>query len=114
MELANQLVTFRQYVSPERIFASGGLTKSAALGQLLADVTGLPISIRDDKESTAWGAYLIARTGMGDFASVDEAYQALRHDEPATVYVPDPDRHTLYEEKRARMNDWYQRSTKQL
>jgi sugar (pentulose or hexulose) kinase len=110
LELKNQVETFRQYVLPERIFASGGLTKSPALGQLLADVMGLPICIRDDKESTAWGAYLIARTGMGDFASVDAAFRALRKEEAATVYEPDAERHALYEKKRARMNAYYRRN----
>ena len=110
LELKNQIETFRQYVSPERIFASGGLTRSAALGQLLADTTGLPICIRDDKESTAWGAYLIARTGMGDFASVDEACRSLLREETATVFTPDAGRHALYEKKRARMNAYYRRT----
>ena len=109
MELANQLETFRQYVVPERIFASGGLTRSAALGRLLADVTGLPIAIRDDKESTAWGAYLIARTGMGDFASVDEASRALGTEEAVCILEPDESRHAQYELKRSRMNTYYQK-----
>ena len=112
LELKNQIETFRQYVSPERIFASGGLTRSAVLGQLLADVTGLPISIRDDKESTAWGAYLIARTGMGDFASVDAAYNSLLQDQAATVFLPDAAKHALYEKKRVRMNECYLRNQK--
>jgi sugar (pentulose or hexulose) kinase len=44
------------------IVLSGGLTKTPALGQLLADAFNTPVSILDGAtEGTAWGATLLAK-----------------------------------------------------
>lgn len=44
------------------IVLSGGLTKSPALGQILADVFNLPVTILDSaSEGSAWGAALLAK-----------------------------------------------------
>ena len=106
MELANQLDTFRRYTELNTVMASGGLTKSKSLLRLLTDVLGLPVKVGDDAESTAWGAYLVARTGLGHYADIDEAYRVLTK-RTTRMYEPDPLLHEAYEEKRARMNTYY-------
>ncbi len=45
--------------------------------QLLADVIGRSVYQRDDAEATAFGAYLVARVGMGAYPDIRTASAAL-------------------------------------
>ncbi len=107
MELANHLQNFSDYVKLDKIYVSGGLTKSAALNQLLSDVLGKEIINHEDKEATAMGACLVAMTGLGHFETVDQALHTLKNLSAAKSYLPDMETHAKYEKKREKMNALY-------
>lgn len=71
------------------IRAVGGGSRNALWNQLRADVTGLPITITEQKEATALGAAMFAFVGAGVFASVSEAQDAMGVGE--SVIEPGPD-----------------------
>ena len=52
----------RQHFPRTEIILSGGITKTPALGQIVADAFNTPVSILDGAaEGTAWGATLMAK-----------------------------------------------------
>jgi glycerol kinase len=53
--------------------ADGGLTRSRLLLQAQADLLQLPVEVCRTPDATALGAAALARLGMGDAASLDEA-----------------------------------------
>ena len=59
------------------IRAVGGGSKNELWNQIRADVTGLPITITEQKEATVLGAAMFAFIGAGVFASVAEAQDAM-------------------------------------
>lgn len=109
MELGNHLNDFSDYMTIDEIFISGGMTTSRTLNQLQADVYGRSVIAREDKESTAYGAYLVALTGLGYYSDVDEAFSSLRGEDKETVYEPDIEKHEKYVQKQSRMNELYRK-----
>ena len=93
------------------VYVSGGMTKSQTVNQLLADVLGMEIVLRDDSEATARGAWLVALTGLGYYETVDEAIHAVGDAGAEKRYRPDPQKSAAYREKQARMNGLYQKTT---
>jgi L-fuculokinase len=71
------------------IRAVGGGSKNALWNQIRADVTGLPITITDQKEATVLGAAMFALVGGGVFGSVAQAQEAMSVGE--TVVEPSAD-----------------------
>lgn len=59
------------------IRAVGGGSKNELWNQLRADVTGLPLTITEQKEATVLGAAMFALVGVGVFRSVGEAQEAM-------------------------------------
>ena len=55
----------------------GGGSKNQLWNQIRADVTGLPITITEQKEATVLGAAMFAFVGGGTFADVAEAQNAM-------------------------------------
>ena len=53
--------------------ADGGLTRSRLLLQTQADLLQLPVEVRRTPDATALGVAALARLGMADAASLDEA-----------------------------------------
>ncbi len=60
----------------ETVRLSGGGAKSPLWKQLFADIFAKPVSVLESQEGSAYGAALLAMTGTGVFASVNEACQA--------------------------------------
>ena len=56
---------------------SGGGSRSAVWGQMLADCLGLPISVADGDETGALGAALSAGVGVGLFPGYEEAVASM-------------------------------------
>ena len=56
---------------------SGGGSRSAVWGQMLADCLGLPISVADGDETGALGAALRAGVGVGLFPRYEEAVASM-------------------------------------
>ena len=82
--------------SLEAIWLIGGGSNSPVVGQLFADVTGLPVRIPRHKEITARGGALLALVGLGIYASYEDA---CVEPELEATYVPDPTQRSYYQEK---------------
>ena len=63
-------------MKPTGIIATGGGAKSPIWCQLQADITGLPVSIPQEKEAACLGATLIAAVHAGKYADYSEAVEA--------------------------------------
>jgi L-fuculokinase len=55
----------------------GGGSKNPLWNQIRADIIGLPLKALDMKETTALGAAMMALTGMGIYAGIEEAFNAI-------------------------------------
>lgn len=74
----------------KRLFVSGGLAKLDVINQIKADITGRDIVKIKETESTAFGAYSLARQ------SLDPSYDRASNLEVEKIYYPDPRKHELY------------------
>lgn len=69
--------------APVEIRASGGGTRSALWCQILADVLGAEIVTVPTREGAAYGAALLAATGVGWFSTVETATESVIETIPA-------------------------------
>lgn len=87
--------------SVRSLVAMGGGTRSRHWPRIIADVTGKPVFLAETPEAAALGAGIQAAAGVGLFAGVPEAADAMTHVRDAPV-EPDEARHAdysrLYEE----------------
>lgn len=65
---------------------AGGLSRSAALAQIKADILGRPVTVMADAELTTLGMAAIGAAHLGAYAHIGEAARALAAD--ATTYQP--------------------------
>jgi sugar (pentulose or hexulose) kinase len=79
-------------VRPERAALTGGITHSRAWTQLMADVTGMRLSVWDQAETSTIGAAVLAGVGVGMFRSPAAALARVPR---PSVLEPDP-RHREY------------------
>lgn len=89
-----------------RLTIVGGGAKGSLWRQIKADVTGLPVRVPENVETTATGAAILAAVGAGlfqDVASAVGAFVAYLPDE----HVPDPQRGRVYDEAYRRYRDVY-------
>jgi xylulokinase len=89
-----------------RITMVGGGAKSALWRRIKADVTGLPVRIPENVETTAAGAAILAAVGSGVLGSVSEAVATFVRHRPEED-EPDPANGELYERAYARYRDTY-------
>jgi xylulokinase len=90
-------------VPSDPIRASGGGIKSALWRQILADVLQTGIATVPTEEGAAYGAALLAATGVGWYETVDEATSSLEI-EPSATPSGDVD---LYRETHQRYRELY-------
>ncbi|MEZ4614663.1 MAG: FGGY-family carbohydrate kinase [Caldilineaceae bacterium] len=91
------LQTFeRQGFQVERIFASGGATRSPLFMQIYANVTGRTISIPRDVEASLLGSAVVAAVGTGIYPDFPTAAQQMVT--IAGSYEPDMACHMIYRE----------------
>lgn len=69
----------------QRLRADGGLVRSTVLMQMQADLLQVPVDVYATPHATALGVAALARVGLGDAATLEEAVSAWR---PATSYEP--------------------------
>ena len=85
--------------APDSVAIGGGLTRSSTLLGMVADVLGRQVMVAPHPNVSALGAYLMARTGLGDFCSIgeaaSEAERGLRGVDPDPVAASEYD--GLYE-----------------
>lgn len=70
------------------ITVGGGMTRTKSFVRLLTDVLGREIRVSSTAEVSAIGAYLCARTALGDFTSLEEVASSVRP--RLQVRRPDP------------------------
>ena len=61
----------------ESVSIGGGLARSQALGQILADVLAMPVKYHGLAEITSWGAAMCAAVGAGVYADLVKAGDAM-------------------------------------
>jgi gluconokinase len=84
--------------------ATGGLLRSPAWMQMLADVLGLPLETTDVPEASSRGAALMAWEALGRIRSALDCPPERGH-----TFQPDPQRHAQHEQPRARHEALYRR-----
>lgn len=109
MEIRNNILLFGEYAKINRAYISGGLTNSGVINQIQSDVYGISLYHMEDSESAAFGALMTALVGQGVYASLEEAFYAVRGDSKIICYEPRQALFAAYEEKRERMNGMYER-----
>ncbi|MFC1735681.1 FGGY-family carbohydrate kinase [Candidatus Hydrogenedentota bacterium] len=72
----------------------GGSSRSDIYNRIIADVSGLPVSVPSTPETTTLGAAMCAAVGHGVFKSFDEAASSMCG--VARVFEPDRDRGMTY------------------
>lgn len=108
IEIDNNMDHFRRYVELTQVSISGGLTGSAVLNQMQADVYGIPLSRLLDAEATANGAFMSAAVRTGLCASLQEAFHLVTRHTRSDHYVPNADNHKTYIKLKQEMNRLYQ------
>ena len=89
-----------------RISIVGGGAKGALWRQIKSDVTGLPVRVPVNVETTATGAAILAAVGSGQHGTVRDAVDAFVAYRPEE-HVPDPERAAAYDEAYRRYRDVY-------
>ena len=107
MEMNNKIDSIANYMEIDKVFVSGGMTKSDTICQLQADIYGREIIIKKDAETTAFGAFLVALVSLGAYPDMESAQEALNPMDDVRVFTPDMEKHTRYKEKQERMNRLY-------
>lgn len=75
------------------IRVSGGLARIPLVNEIKADVTGLPVEVTSEFETTAVGAWVLAGIGAGEFGSEEDSRQLVHVRETVS---PDARRHDQY------------------
>ncbi len=86
LRLAIEMLQAATSFRPEGIRLVGGGSKNDLWNQIRADVTGLPITIIEQKEATVLGAAICAFAGTGVHESVPAAQEAMKSGE--TCFEP--------------------------
>ena len=90
------LMALAECVSIDGLRFTGGGAGSTLWSQILADVTGLPVTVPQSRQSTALGAALIAGVAVGVYADHRAAVAAVRGTERR--FMPDPAHRATYDE----------------
>jgi autoinducer 2 (AI-2) kinase len=100
---AEQVESDTRTVSP-RVRLTGGVARSALVGQLLADVFDRPVEVAEASvDATALGAAMCAGVGAGTFASFEQAAGALAR--VARTFEPRPPERDFYAQLYAGWNE---------
>jgi xylulokinase len=89
-----------------RLTIVGGGAKGALWRQIKADVTGLPVRVPRNVETTATGAAILAAVGSGLFPNVASAVGAFVAYQPEE-HQPDPERRQVYDDAYRRYREVY-------
>jgi xylulokinase len=89
-----------------RITIVGGGAKGPLWRQIKADVTGLPVRVPTNVETTAAGAAILAAVGSGERPGISQAVQSFVTFEP-DEHQPDPQARDVYEDAYRLYRDVY-------
>jgi xylulokinase len=79
------------------IVITGGVAKSPLWLQIIADVTGCPISLPEETEGAPFGNAIVAGVGVGLFESFEQAIERVVKIR-RNAFLPDAGNHSLYSE----------------
>jgi sugar (pentulose or hexulose) kinase len=82
-------------IDVQRLRVSGGLARIELINSIKADITGVPVEVVEEFETTALGAFLLAGVGAGVFSSLQEGLRIPRVRE---IVFPNMERHARYQE----------------
>ncbi len=104
MTIAGLTVLASQVMQPRLIVNGGALLKSALLRQILADTLNRPLELSANSEASARGAALLALETLHLLPNLTQLQPAT-----TTIVTPDPKRHQIYCEAKARQQELYQK-----
>jgi xylulokinase len=93
-------------LEPRRLTIVGGGARGALWRQIKADVTGLPVRVPREVETTAGGAAVLAAVGCGMYDSCADAAERFVAFEP-DEHRPDPEAQAAYDRAYAMYRDVY-------
>ena len=97
--------TFGNAFDARRIVVAGGATRSDFWMQVHADTLGLPLEVTEETEACVLGSAILAATGAGVFASIDDGCAAMVR--VARTIQPDRAAHAAYAPIHARYRAAY-------
>ena len=83
-----------QGIEVHTLSVSGGLARLGLINQIKADVSGLPVHVPENFESTAVGAFLLVAVAVGIFPDLRVAARVIKF---RYIIQPNPEYHALYE-----------------
>jgi ribulokinase len=92
-------------VRPTELTVCGGASNSPLWLQIHADTAGLPIKVPTCTDAPALGSAVLAATGTGQFANIQQAIDAMTS--VARVIEPRPEMHAAYDEIYQRYRQLY-------
>lgn len=92
---------------PRRIYLAGGLSKSPVFNQIISDMTGHSVTVYENPQATAIGAFISASVTLGLFEDYTGACEAVRGHDHQTVYEPISINHAIYQEYLKRSENLY-------
>jgi len=99
------LALFRELgLPPRRIITAGGGTKNRTWMQIVCDICGLPITIPESRQCSAFGDAMLAALGAGRLADFSDLRRALPR---GTVLEPDEAAHAFYAARYPLFRDLY-------
>jgi sugar (pentulose or hexulose) kinase len=90
-----------------RVRSLGGAARSDVWLQMKADMLGLPVERPECSDAGSLGAAMLAATGVGQFASIEDASKAWYR--AARTFEPDASRALVYDEVYQRYLDLYEK-----
>ncbi len=92
-------------VPPTSLTLSGGLSRSAALVQRVANIAGIPVVVGREPESAALGCAVLVAAGVGTYESIAAAARGMV---AVSEVLPHADAHDRYEPLYAKWRELYQ------
>lgn len=111
VEIARSVQTMESIHPIHMIRLSGGLSKTVELGQLLSDVTGIPVILSDDSDATTMGAWMSTAKCLGIVRSWQDAWNSACPVQQRCLY-PHPEQKPFYEQHAVRMEHIYSATMK--
>jgi len=86
--------TLQDHRRIESLTANGSFASIPFCTQMLADIFNKPVSIGQNQDSIAQGAFLLSATEMGIYKDLDEAARSVLH---STIYKPQKHNNAVHE-----------------
>lgn len=97
-ELKDNIDLMRNLAGKESsIRTSGGLSGFSLFNQMLADSFNAALRWRQNKESTALGAWIVTAKSLGFFANLEEAYNQAQSGKSEEIFNPDAEGRQFFE-----------------